>query len=147
MIEGKMRKLFALLVWGGMIMWNVIGHPAEIPQKIMTDEGVILDVSGLIGHTHWHNYYSTTTSNLKILDPPAGQKIRIIFVVASTGSGADVKLWFGQDTSSKPFFLLKNTLTTGVAQGQSYALSGTIDDDVYLTCPADTLVVIYYDFL
>lgn len=117
------------------------------PQDINTPTGAYLQSSSLKGHSVFVAEYTTAQSILKILDPAAGYKIRIVFVVVSTGSSGDVLLWLDNDglTLPAPFFAMDNSATTGAAMGVEHWLQGTIDFNVYLTCPADTHIIIYYD--
>ncbi|MFZ5987193.1 MAG: hypothetical protein ACOYWZ_08750 [Bacillota bacterium] len=132
----------------GLVLWLfsfTIVEGVTIGQPVITSSGNYLGISELQGHSVYYNKFSTAQTGLLVIDPGVGMLIRVIYIVASCGSSGDILVYFGADTNAKPIFELNNTLTSGVAQGQPSWISGTVNDNVYLTCPADTTISIYYD--
>lgn len=131
-----------LSLYHGMVCKVKVWDGTEIAT--VTPEGY-LDVKTHTPDACFSADYSEVQTDLVVITPPAGKRIEVIQVYASTEDGiTNVALKF--TTSGKIFFKLYTKVHNAVA-GNVVCAVGDVDETISLTCPAKTFISVSYNIL
>lgn len=136
------------------LLWVILclcplAYAVPQPDKVHIEsvQGTYLPVSDSIGHSQYHTTTTIAQTDVVIITPGSGQKIRVMSVIFTSGSSGNAYIYFSNEGSANPLPPMYNTLTSGAGQGYNISYDGGIDATLILTCPTGTAVYISYDLL
>ena len=149
--EDQEDKMLSHGIDGDKVVYPILMDANGRPYVVISDgtetatvtaEGY-LDVKTHTPEKCFTHDYADAQSNVVIITPTAGKKIRIVSVYSSVGANAtNVTLTFG--TSGNIFFK-HYTEKKSTTVGNVICATGATNETVKLTCPGTTFISIGYD--